>query len=90
MKYFDLDKNELDIEKAVDTGEFRSTKNLPKVKKAYQSFAQNDLKKTKSINVRVSEGDLLRLKARALEEGIPYQTYFTSIVHKHLRGQKTS
>ena len=89
MKYFELDKEESAIVSEVEKGNFRRVKNFAKIKSSLQSYAQNDLKKTRSINVRLSEGDLLKLKAKALEEGIPYQTYFTSIVHKHLR-QKTT
>ena len=89
MKYYELDKDKAVILSEVEKGNFRRVKNFTKVKSTLEQYAQNDLKKTRSINVRLSEGDLLKLKARALEEGIPYQTYFTSIVHKHLR-QKTA
>ena len=89
MKYFELDKNETEIVTAFEKGEFQHLKNITNEKSALHSYAENALKKTRSINVRLSEGDLLRLKAKAMEEGIPYQTFFTSIVHKYLR-QKTA
>ena len=34
------------------------------------------------ITLRVSRQDLMRLRARALEEGMPYQTLINSILHK--------
>jgi len=32
----------------------------------------------------ISERDLLRLKARAAEKGMPYQTLINSILHKYV------
>jgi predicted DNA binding CopG/RHH family protein len=40
------------------------------------------MNKTKNINIRISERDLYKLKAKAIEEGIPYQTLASSILHK--------
>ncbi len=87
MKYFELDKEEQDIEKAFDSGKLQSVNNTQKEKKRIQSHVASSLKKTRTINIRLSESDLLKLKAKAFEEGIPYQTYFTSIVHKSLTRQ---
>ena len=39
------------------------------------------------MNVRISERDLKGLKARAAEEGIPYRTLETMILHKYVVGR---
>ena len=39
------------------------------------------------MNIRISERDLRSLKIRALEEGIPYQTLVSMIIHKYLSGK---
>ena len=36
------------------------------------------------ISLRVPKNDLLRLKAKAMREGIPYQTAINSLIHKHV------
>ncbi|WP_426227270.1 CopG family antitoxin [Pararhizobium sp. DWP3-4] len=36
------------------------------------------------ISLRVPRSDLARLKSRALQEGIPYQTLINSIIHKYV------
>jgi predicted DNA binding CopG/RHH family protein len=36
------------------------------------------------VSLRIPKGDLTRLKARALQEGIPYQTLINSIIHKYV------
>ena len=36
------------------------------------------------VSLRIPRGDLTRLKSRALQEGIPYQTLINSIIHKYV------
>lgn len=48
-----------------------------------QDAAKRTFAKTRTINIRISERDLLRLKAKAAREGIPYQTLISSTLHKH-------
>jgi len=44
-------------------------------------------KKDQRMRIRISGTDLDRLKAKALEEGMPYQTLVTSILHKYVQGK---
>ena len=44
-------------------------------------------KKIARINIRLTNEDLLNLKKRAEEEGLPYQTLVNSIIHKFLSGR---
>ena len=39
------------------------------------------------ISLRISENDLIKLKMKASEEGIPYQTLIGSIIHKYVNEQ---
>ena len=41
-------------------------------------------RKTKSINIRISEAELARLKRRAQDEGVPYQTLVSSELHRYV------
>lgn len=82
-----LDKYEKEIEKSVSNGEWKSIINLEEQKRTYAKIAKNTLKKDKRINIRISERDLINLKAKALEEGIPYQTLISSVLHKYLSGK---
>ena len=43
--------------------------------------------KRKAINIKVLESDLEKLKSKALEEGMPYQTLLNSVLHKYITGQ---
>jgi predicted DNA binding CopG/RHH family protein len=48
--------------------------------------AEATLKKDQRLNIRISSKDLKNLQARALEEGVPYQTLAASLLHKYVSG----
>jgi predicted DNA binding CopG/RHH family protein len=39
------------------------------------------------MNIRIAKRDLDGLKAKAIEEGVPYQTLVSSILHKYVIGK---
>ncbi|GAB6194605.1 CopG family antitoxin [Desulfocastanea catecholica] len=49
-------------------------------------FAKESIKKDKRINIRISGRDLEALQRRALEEGLPYQSLVSSVLHKYVSG----
>ena len=49
--------------------------------------ARNTFKETRRVNLRVTERDYKQAHARAREEGIPYQTLPSSVIHKYLSGR---
>jgi len=83
---FQLDKEERDLLDSFERGEWQSVPNVEEEMKRHQTYARATLTnlKNKNINIRIAEYDLIRLKARAMEEGLPYQTYIASILHKSL------
>ena len=83
MKYYTLDTDEKDILNAYDEGEFVSGVSKGDIKK-YREYAEYTLEKTRNINIRLSEKTLLGIKRKAVEEGIPYQTLVSSILHKYV------
>ena len=78
-----LTPEEQAVHKAVVQGGYKSVPNLKEEKKRFVAIAKNTLAKNKSITVRVSERNLMRLKAAAAREGIPYQTFISSLIQKH-------
>jgi predicted DNA binding CopG/RHH family protein len=84
MKNIKLTKEEREIVKASELGVFKSILNLKKEKEKYSKIAQNTLRKNKSITIRLAERDLLKIKSKAAEEGLPYQTLITSVIHKYI------
>lgn len=45
------------------------------------------IRKTRNINIRISEFDLERLKSISAREGLPYQTLISSVLHKFVTRQ---
>lgn len=85
MSKVKLDKSEQELLSALDKGEFKS-KLSPKRKQLIKSAAEQTVKKDKRINIRISSRDLDAIQRRALEEGIPYQTLVSSVLHKYVSG----
>jgi len=81
------DREELELLESIEKGEWESVKNLEKEKERYKKIASNTIRKDKRINIRISERDLKELQKKALEEGIPYQTLISSLLHKYVSGR---
>lgn len=84
MKYYELDAEEQEILDAVENGEYKVV-NDPQQRADMIAAAKNSLNKTRNINIRVSERLLYKLKTKAAEEGLPYQTLAASILHQHTK-----
>ena len=80
-----LSREEKQILEDFEAGKFKSVL-TPERKKSLQAIAENTFKKDKRINIRISSRDLESLQRRALEEGIPYQTLVSSVLHKYVSG----
>ena len=84
MKYFELDKEEKELLQEFERGEWVPVKNQARARKEAMEAARNTLNKTKNINIRLTLRDLFKLKAKAVQEGIPYQTLVSSILHRSI------
>ena len=85
MSDYELTEEEQEILDAFEAGELKSVL-TPERKKYLQSLAEETFRKDKRINIRISNRDLTLLKRRALEEGVPYQTLVSSVLHKYVSG----
>ena len=70
-----------------ERGEWVPVKALAKRKRELIRYARNTLKKDKRLNIRISERDLNELQKKAVSEGLPYQTFVSSIIHKYVNGK---
>ncbi len=82
-----LDKEEKEILDAFDSDRLKRRKSVKKDIARHKSYAEATFKKDARINIRLSSKDLRALQARALKEGIPYQTLVASVLHKYVDGQ---
>lgn len=86
MNKMKLDKEEADLLASVEAGEWISTRKLKAETTRYRDYARATFRKDRRVNIRISSKDLVGLQKRALEEGIPYQTLISSVLHKYLAG----
>ena len=84
-----FDKEELQILQDFERGEFQSIRTFQSEKQELEDAARNTLQKDKRINIRISSRDLERIQMRAAREGVPYQTYISSSLHKLVAGRLT-
>jgi len=80
-----MDEYELELLDAVETAtEFQRVENFEDELLEAKIAANNFLKKTKNVNIRIPEFDMLMLKRRSAELNIPYQTILSSLIHQYV------
>ena len=84
-----IDQEEEDLMESIERDGWRPVKDLDPEREKAIAAARNTLKKDKRINLRLSQRDYHQIQIRAIEEGIPYQTLISSLIHKYLNGSLT-
>jgi predicted DNA binding CopG/RHH family protein len=87
MKTKNPDANDLDDEEKEILAAYRSgSLELGKPSANLALVAKETLKKSRNINIRLTENDLVSIKMLAAREGLPYQTLIGSLIHKYAAG----
>ena len=81
-----FDREEMELARSLENEEWVSDL-TKKEKKQYEEYARYSLNKQKRINIRMSERDLKKIRAKAIEEGIPYQSLISMLIHKYNEGK---
>ncbi len=85
MKNKKLNPEDQEMLEAFEAGNFQSDlKDERRTQLA--KMAEEVIKKDKRINIRISSRDLEALQRRAIEEGLPYQSLVSSVLHKYVSG----
>ena len=82
MKKVKLDAFEQEIENNSSNWVVANSKTISRVNNII-----DNARKTKNVNIRISENDLVHLKERSSKEGLPYQTLISSVLHKYVTNQ---
>ncbi len=82
-----ISKEERLIVDSVEKGEWKSVRGVKGKINKYQEYAKATFRKDKRVNIRISEKDLVGIQKKAVEEGLPYQTLISSILHKFISGR---
>ncbi len=80
-----LDEYEQEIEDALERGEFLSEPDFEDTKKMFEEAAKRhiELQESKSITFRIKKRDLIKLKAKAERNNIPYQTLISLLIKNY-------
>ncbi len=84
-----LSPEEREILERFERGELRRVAGVEDEMETARQAAPATFRKTRRVNLRVTERDFDLAHARAREEGIPYQTLLSSVIHKYLSGRLT-
>lgn len=88
-----LDDEERELIEAIEADDYvpGPSQLTPELLAEIQEAARNTLNEgTQKVSIRIARSDLARVKANALREGLPYQTYLKSLIHKSLRQSRSS
>ena len=83
-----LDPDELQLLEDYESGQLISVATKAELQRL-RDAARATAVKDKRVNIRLSSADLMDIQARALAEGMPYQTLIASGLHKYVSGQLT-
>ncbi len=85
-KYIDNEEKELmDSLDKIDLSQIKNDeKNSKLLKKSAKAFVKKEETK---MNIRISSSELEKIKAIAQQEGLKYQTFIKSVLHKYITGQ---
>ncbi|MBI2621177.1 MAG: hypothetical protein HYW63_00835 [Candidatus Levybacteria bacterium] len=89
FKNLKLDKYEQEIEDALEREEFVPVEDSSEINKILTEAAKNytELENSKSITLRIKNIDLIKLKAKAARNKIPYQTLINLLIKEYTEGK---
>ena len=82
-----LDRYESEVLSAYESGKLKPAVISEAALRRYREYARATLTKNRRVNIRVSTHDISDIQARAVEEGMPYQTLMASVLHKFATGR---
>jgi len=81
-----LDQDENSILESIERGEWSTVDNFEEESALAKEASANFIRKDERITLRLSSGDLDRLKQKAAYKGLPYQTFIASVLHEYAAG----
>lgn len=82
-----LSQHEQEIVGAFDRDELVLHDPTPELLARFAEAAENTTRKDRRINIRLSDHDLAGIQRKAAEQGIPYQSLISGLIHQFVEGQ---
>jgi len=88
MKTNYIDNEEKELMNSLDEIDLLQIKNDKENSKLLKKSAKAFVKREETkMNIRISSSELEKIKEIALQEGLKYQTFIKSVLHKYITGQ---
>lgn len=85
-----IDNEEKSLMEGLDALDLTQIESDPQNSALLQKSAKEFIKRNETkMNIRISTSELDKIKAKAAQEGLKYQTFIKSILHKYMTGQLT-
>ena len=78
---------ENELYQSIENDEWKSVKNFYDLSNDFKKAAESMLMKSEKIDIMLVKQDMNNLKAKAFEEGMEYEVFAGSILHKYLTGK---
>jgi predicted DNA binding CopG/RHH family protein len=82
-----LDRQERELISAFERDELVLVDPAPAVLARFAAATENTTRKDRRINIRLSDHDLAGIQRKAAEQGIPYQSLISGLIHQFVEGQ---
>ncbi len=83
-----MDAYELELLEAVEKSDtIERAEDFEEILSEAKLAAKHFLNKSKNVNIRIPEFDMLMLKRKSAELNIPYQTILSSLIHQYVTGK---
>ena len=79
--------SEKELYESIENNEWKSVKNFYDLSNDFKKAAESMLTKREKIDIMLVKQDMNNLKAKAFEEGMEYEAFAGSILHKYLTGK---
>ena len=79
--------SEKELYESIENDEWKSVKNFHDLSNDFKKAAESMLMKSEKIDIMLVKQDMNNLKAKAFEEGMDYEVFAGSILHKYLTGK---
>ena len=83
----DFTAEERELLESFEKNEWKPVRGKKEKMSLYQQTARSTFKKDSRVNIRMTSRDVHAIQVKALEEGIPYQTLISSVLHKYVTGK---
>ena len=79
--------SEKELYESIENDEWKAVKNFHDLSNDFKKAAKTMLMKKEKIDVMLAKQDMNNLKAKAFEEGLEYEVFAGSVLHKYLTGR---